>query len=86
MAKKRKVSSQNVDGRRDGRNRDQSSKLTINTYEDAADSEDEFFINRDKILLDEGPEQKRRRKLEEDGQCNIGFRSWHFHVYSYTPM
>ncbi|KAI4174717.1 MAG: hypothetical protein LQ343_002088 [Gyalolechia ehrenbergii] len=67
MAKKRKVSSQNVDGRRDGRNRDQSSKLTINTYEDAADSEDEFFINRDKILLDEGPEQKRRRKLEEDG-------------------
>lgn len=43
------------------------SKRIINTYEDVADSEDEFFINRDKILLEEGPVQKRRRKLEEEG-------------------
>ncbi|KAL8931210.1 MAG: hypothetical protein Q9211_007142, partial [Gyalolechia sp. 1 TL-2023] len=65
-AHKRKASSLNAGRRNDGRDPDQSSKLTINTYEDVADSEDEFFINRDKILLDEGPEQKRRRKLEED--------------------
>ncbi|KAL8766544.1 MAG: hypothetical protein Q9209_006687 [Squamulea sp. 1 TL-2023] len=42
------------------------SRHTINTYEDVADSEDEFFINRDKILLDEGPVQKKRRQAEEE--------------------
>ncbi|MCJ1478629.1 hypothetical protein MMC13_007310 [Lambiella insularis] len=41
-------------------------KLRINTYEDVADSEDEFHINRDKILLDEGPARKRQRKQEEE--------------------
>ncbi|KAL8741310.1 MAG: hypothetical protein Q9190_006073, partial [Brigantiaea leucoxantha] len=41
-------------------------KKVINTYKDVADSEDEFFINRDRILLEEGPEQKRQRILEED--------------------
>ena len=46
---------------------DTESKLRINTYEDVADSEDEFHINRDKILLEEGPAQKRRRKIHEDG-------------------
>jgi len=39
----------------------------ITTYEDIADSEDEFHINRDKVLLDEGPEAKRRRKWQEEG-------------------
>ena len=43
------------------------SKLRINTYEDVADSEDEFHINRDKILLEEGPAQKRQRKILEEG-------------------
>ena len=43
-------------------------KKVINTYKDVADSEDEFFINRDRILLEEGPEQKRQRILEEDGK------------------
>ena len=47
-------------------NRD-SSKLIINTFEDVADSEDEFHINRDKILLEEGPAQKRQRKALEEG-------------------
>ncbi|KAL3427908.1 sas10 utp3 family protein [Phlyctema vagabunda] len=41
-------------------------KLSINTYEDVADSEDEFHINRDKILLDDGPDAKRRRKFAEE--------------------
>jgi U3 small nucleolar RNA-associated protein 3 len=31
------------------------------------DSEDEFEKGRDQILLEEGPEAKRRRKLEEEG-------------------
>jgi len=43
------------------------SKLAINTWEDVADSEDEFHINRDKILLDEGPAAKKLRKWQEEG-------------------
>jgi U3 small nucleolar RNA-associated protein 3 len=39
----------------------------ITTYEDVADSEDEFHINRDKIMLDDGPDAKRRRKWQEEG-------------------
>ena len=67
MGKKRKAS-----GRPFGYNKPQElnaadSKLRIKTYEDVADSEDEFHINRDKILLEEGPAQKRQRKLQEEG-------------------
>jgi U3 small nucleolar RNA-associated protein 3 len=66
MAKKRKISGHhskepNPLGAQDG-------KLgLIRTYEDVADSEDEFHINRDKILLDDGPDAKRRKKWEEEG-------------------
>ena len=42
------------------------SKLVINSWKDVADSEDEFHINQDKILLDEGPARKRQRKLQEE--------------------
>ncbi|KAL8807056.1 MAG: hypothetical protein Q9200_004815 [Gallowayella weberi] len=42
------------------------SKKIINSYQDVADSEDEFFINKDKVLLEEGPVQRKRRKIEED--------------------
>ena len=49
---------------------DADSKLGINTYEDVADSEDEFYINRDKILLEEGPTQKRQRRIQEDGKIS----------------
>lgn len=31
------------------------------------DSEDEILAGRDHILLDEGPEAKRRRRLQDDG-------------------
>jgi U3 small nucleolar RNA-associated protein 3 len=34
--------------------------------EDFADSEDEFFAGRDKILLEDGPSSK-RRKVDKDG-------------------
>lgn len=66
MGKKRKAS-----GRPFGRDElrelnDADSKLRINTYEDVADSEDEFHIGRDKILLDEGPAQKRQKKIQEE--------------------
>ncbi|CAG8962202.1 hypothetical protein HYFRA_00005254 [Hymenoscyphus fraxineus] len=38
----------------------------ITTHEDVADSEDEFHINRDKVMLDDGPDAKRRRKWEDE--------------------
>ena len=47
------------------------SKLQVNTYEDLADSEDEFHIDRDKILLEEGPAQKRQRRIRENGRLRI---------------
>lgn len=37
----------------------------ITTYEDVADSEDEFHLNRDRIMLDE-PSSKRRRQDDDD--------------------
>ncbi|OJD38769.1 sas10 utp3 family protein [Diplodia corticola] len=64
MAKKRKASGQPKPTNPDAQN----SKLAISTYQDVADSEDEFHINRDKILLDEGPDAKRRRKWQEQDQ------------------
>ncbi|KAL6912929.1 hypothetical protein ACHAP8_007676 [Fusarium lateritium] len=67
MAKKRKAS---------GRNNAQSGPKEldasdarlgpITTYEDVADSEDEYFMNRDQILLDDEPNSKRRRKEDDD--------------------
>ena len=41
------------------------SRKRIRDYEDVADSDDEFHIQRDKVLLGEEPEMKRRRKLQE---------------------
>jgi U3 small nucleolar RNA-associated protein 3 len=40
----------------------------ISTYEDVADSEDEFHMNRDKIMLEDEPDAKRRKKWEEEGK------------------
>ncbi|PHH79037.1 hypothetical protein CDD80_5751 [Ophiocordyceps camponoti-rufipedis] len=37
----------------------------ISTFEDVADSEDEYFLARDQILLDDEPVSKRRRKVDE---------------------
>ncbi|KAL8644594.1 MAG: hypothetical protein Q9226_007688 [Calogaya cf. arnoldii] len=66
MRKKRKSFSQKPARQSASGPSKQDSRRTINTYEDVADSEDEFFINRDKILLEEGPVQKKRRKIEEE--------------------
>lgn len=67
MGKKRKAGGRPYghDGHRQEANT--GSKLRINTYEDVADSEDEFHNNRDKILLDEGPAQKGQRRIREEG-------------------
>ena len=69
MAKKRKANGRPFGHDRPNELNDADSKLRINTYEDVADSEDEFHINRDKILLDESPAQKRQRKIQEEGKA-----------------
>lgn len=38
----------------------------VTTYEDVADSEDEYFLNRDQIMLEDEPDSKRRRRGDED--------------------
>ena len=77
MGKKRKASGRPFGHDKPQELNDADSKLRINTYEDVADSEDEFYINRDKILLEEGPAQKRQRKLQEEGRI--------FEVIIYIP-
>lgn len=72
MGKKRKVS-----GRSDATEaligwKDKGGKLgPIKTYEDVADSEDEFHINHDKVMLDDGPDAKRARKWQEEGIAHV---------------
>ena len=72
MGKKRKASGQPAHGSEPRQPSASDSKLRVNTFEDVADSEDEFHINRDKVLLEEGPVQKRQRKSREEGKiCGI---------------
>ena len=66
MAKKRKNGGVSERPTPTGMDSKSGSKLNIRTYEDVADSEDEFHINKDKILLDEGPAQKRQRRIQEE--------------------
>lgn len=67
MGKKRKAGGRPFGQDKSNDVSEKSSKLQVNTYQDVANSEDEFFINRDKILLEEGPAQKRQRQAQEDG-------------------
>ncbi|KAL8397694.1 hypothetical protein RB594_004414 [Gaeumannomyces avenae] len=66
MGKKRKASRQPVapSGPRDVDPAD--ARLQVNSYEDIADSEEEYFMNKDKILLEDGPSTKRRKADKED--------------------
>ncbi|KZF26465.1 hypothetical protein L228DRAFT_242942 [Xylona heveae TC161] len=66
MAKKRKASGRPAGSSGPREVNDADAKLRVNTYEDVADSEDDFHMGRDKILLEEGPNEKRRRKLQEE--------------------
>lgn len=65
MAKKRKAPARAAEGPAEPSYDAADSRKRIRTYEDVADSEDEFHDARDEILLDEAPEQKRRRKVQE---------------------
>ncbi|KAL1866833.1 hypothetical protein VTK73DRAFT_4482 [Phialemonium thermophilum] len=65
MAKKRKAAKQS--GSSGPREVDPSeARLKITTYEDIADSEEEYFIAKDRIDFDEEPKSKRQRTLEEE--------------------
>jgi U3 small nucleolar RNA-associated protein 3 len=71
MGKKRKAG-----GKPPGELREDQTRQNVQTRyhvdEQFADSEDDFFAGRDKILLEEGPASKRRRKAEEEGRaCSI---------------
>ncbi|KAK2050859.1 Sas10 domain-containing protein [Colletotrichum somersetense] len=66
MAKKRKASAQNAHTGPKELDRADARLGPITTYEDVADSEDEYFLNRDKIMFDEGPQSKRRKRAEEE--------------------
>jgi U3 small nucleolar RNA-associated protein 3 len=70
MGKKRKASSR---GAGEPKEYNENTKKRITTYEDVADSEDEFYLNQDKILLDEGPQAKKLRKWKEEGMFHVSF-------------
>jgi len=63
MGKKRKASGSAPRAKSPER----SGKLSMKNWEDVADEQDVFLINRDKILLDEGAVAKRRRQAREEG-------------------
>ncbi|KAF2746550.1 hypothetical protein M011DRAFT_425322 [Sporormia fimetaria CBS 119925] len=48
--------------------KEEDSKMRVTTYADVADSEDEFHMNRDRVLLEEGPAAKRLRKWKEQDE------------------
>ncbi|KAH6664391.1 Sas10 C-terminal domain-containing protein [Plectosphaerella plurivora] len=67
MVKKRKVSSRNAQSADPTDINPADARLgPINTYEDVADSEEEYFLNRDKILFEEEPHSKRRKRQQEE--------------------
>lgn len=67
MAKKRKAAGRNT-GPKGPKELDATDARLgpVTTYEDVADSEDEYFMNKDTIMLDDEPSSKRRRQEDED--------------------
>ena len=68
MGKKRKagyIRAEETGSEEEGRER--KTRLGIRTFEDIATSEDEFHLNRDKVLLEDSPARRRRRKVEAHG-------------------
>ncbi|KAK7428920.1 something about silencing protein 10 [Neonectria magnoliae] len=67
MAKKRKASGRNAQPSGPKELDPSEARLEpVTTFEDVADSEDEYFMSRDRILLEDEPISKRRRKEDED--------------------
>lgn len=71
---KRKQGNVPTKGRAEGFEDKSASRLAVKNFEDVADSEDEFFINKDKILLEEGPDAKRRKQLRPIGVSETTYR------------
>ena len=69
MGKKRKVTGRTKGAADQEPNdgRELRTRLNIRTYEDVADSEDEFRLNEDRVLLEDSPARKRQRRIEEEG-------------------
>ncbi|KAI6778823.1 U3 small nucleolar RNA-associated protein 3 [Emericellopsis cladophorae] len=67
MAKKRKASGRNTQPT-EPRDVDAAAARLgpITSYKDVADSEDEYFINRDQIMIDDEPNMKRRKRAGDD--------------------
>lgn len=61
MGKKRKA------GGRPAQKAEAPARTKIDVEERFDDSEDDFQTGRDQILLDDGPESKRRRRVAEEG-------------------
>ncbi|KAI9673528.1 MAG: hypothetical protein M1829_004035 [Trizodia sp. TS-e1964] len=69
MGKKRKAPGQPFGKNVPAVASDLQSKLgPINSWEDVADSEDEFILKRDKIQLEDGPAEKRRKKWKAEDE------------------
>jgi U3 small nucleolar RNA-associated protein 3 len=66
MAKKRKASGR-ASGKPSAKESEALNRSKFALEERFDDSEDDFQASRDQILLEEGPEAKRRRKLQEKG-------------------
>lgn len=68
MAKKRKATVASQEQNEEIKLDPRDSRKRIRTYEDVADSDDEFRLNQDEVRLGEAPDAKRRRKMREDEQ------------------
>lgn len=67
MGKKRKASGRNSQPSGPKELDPKDARLgPINTYEDVADSEDEYFLNQDTLMVDDEPDSKRRRQQDDD--------------------
>ncbi|KPM36815.1 hypothetical protein AK830_g9765 [Neonectria ditissima] len=67
MVKKRKASGRNAQSSGPKELDPSEARLgPVTTFEDVADSEDEYFMSRDRILLEDEPISKRRRREDED--------------------
>jgi U3 small nucleolar RNA-associated protein 3 len=65
-AKKRKASSRQSSGKKP----DSAMRTKYSIDETFDNSEDEFMAGRDQVLLEEGPEAKRRRRIQEEGMLS----------------
>lgn len=78
--KKRKASGRQPPAKKN----DVALQSKFNANETFDDSEDEFVAGRDHILLEQGPEAKRRRKIQEEGMLSMIYSRGHYLTTSCT--